>query len=168
MVETQQAFQCSKVVQKDPIASQMVNLPVFDHAESFWANFVGHFGQKMILPTKNKVFLIENLFCSKMVWNDPKWSKTVRLIACHIGNSSNFTNHYWKAGLFQLEQRVHVHVHVDEEQTAFQMRCLWLPLNLEYLDGSIFWKWRRYFHFMRSNCPFLCLCGKTESILGKS
>lgn len=84
MVETQQAFQCSKVVQKDPIASQMVNLPVFDHAESFWANFVGHFGQKMILPTKNKVFLTENLFCSKMVWNDPKWSKTVRLIACHI------------------------------------------------------------------------------------
>ena len=162
MVETHQAFQFSKVVQKDPIASQMVNLPVLGQfCRSFWT-------KNDFLPVKNKVFLTENLFCSEMVWNDPKWSKTVRLIACHIGNSSNFTNHYWKAGLFQLEQRVHVHVHVDEEQTAFQMRCLWLPLNLEYLDGSIFWKWRRYFHFMRSNCPFLCLCGKTESILGKS
>ena len=35
------------------------------------------------------------------------------------------------------------------------MCCLWLPLSFEYLGGSIFWKWRRYFHFMRSNFMFM-------------
>ena len=38
MVETQQEFQRSTVVQKDSKAFQMVDLPVFDHAKPFWAN----------------------------------------------------------------------------------------------------------------------------------
>ena len=36
MVETQQEFQRSKVVQEDAKAFQMVDLPVFDHAKPFW------------------------------------------------------------------------------------------------------------------------------------
>ena len=42
--QTWQACQHSKVVQKGPKGTKMVNLSVFDHMEPFWAH-LDHFGQ---------------------------------------------------------------------------------------------------------------------------
>ena len=43
--QTWQACQHSKVVQKGPKGTKMVNLSVFDHQETFWA-LLDHFRQK--------------------------------------------------------------------------------------------------------------------------
>ena len=63
MVETHQAFQRSKVVQKDSKAPQMADLPAFGHAEPFWANLdpCGPFW------TKNDFYRWTDFFCSEMV-----------------------------------------------------------------------------------------------------
>ena len=89
--QTWQACQRSKVVQKGPKGSKMVNLSVFDHLGPFWAH-LDHFG-----PFQTKIdFLLRSTSATPIwgkkfifVWNGPKgsrwaqkgpkWSKTLRL-----------------------------------------------------------------------------------------
>jgi len=89
--QTWQACQRSKVVQKGPKVSKMVNLSVFDHLGPFWAH-LDHFG-----PFQTKIdFLLRSTSATPIwgkkfifVWNGPKgsrwaqkgpkWSKTLRL-----------------------------------------------------------------------------------------
>ena len=75
--QTWQACQRSKVVQKGPKGSKMVNLSVFDHLGPFWAlldpfgpfqtkmNFLPQMGVAEVLRSKKSIF----------VWNGPKGSR---------------------------------------------------------------------------------------------
>ena len=86
-----QACQRSKVVQKGPKGSKMVNLSVFDHLGPFWAhldpfgpfqtkmNFLPQMGVAEVLRSKKSIFVWNGPKGSRWAQKGPKWSKTLRL-----------------------------------------------------------------------------------------
>ena len=79
--QTWQACQHSKVVQKGPKGTKMVNLNVFDHKEPFWAHLdpFGPFQTRidiLLRSTSANPYFVhlgqKNHFC-------PKWSKRVQM-----------------------------------------------------------------------------------------
>ena len=79
--QTWQACQRSKVVQKGPKGTKMVNLSVFDHLGPFWAHLdpFGPFQTKMIfLPQMDKIGFCRGA-SEQYINSCLKWSKRVQM-----------------------------------------------------------------------------------------